>query len=565
MSPLATLLWAKARISRHTLASVRHESKLKVAFVFVSTVLLWVGIFELARFGFGLLEVFGAELLGAGRLSLSDLVMSRLLSVFALVLFVMLIFSNLLIAFQTFFRAKEMAFLVQSPISTTDLFLGRFYECVTFSSWASAFLGSPVLLAYGLESGASPLFYLSLIPFYLPYVAIPAALGTLATLLLVRIFGRLRRGPWTFFGAAALVGLFFYFRRSIRIPDLSSSADLHALVEALGSTQSAFLPSHWAASGVLAAAGGNFSEALFQLALLLANALLLVYLGTRVAERFFHTAWTGLQGGGDGPEPDRSRGLLGPKLERALRFLGEPDRSLVIKDLRLFWRDSAQWSQFVIFFGVMALYLANLRGPGANQGLWSGWGTLLNLGASMLVLASLTTRFVFPLISLEGKRFWILGLAPVSRRRIVWQKFWLSVTTTSVFTLTVALLSATQLELDGLAFALSLGGVAATTVALSGLAVGLGSLYPNFQEDHPARVVSGMGGTLNFLLSMIYVLLVLAAQAVVLLWDRLGESFGDKSFPWVVAGASAWILGLTLLTCGLPMRLGIRHLERTEI
>jgi ABC-2 type transport system permease protein len=36
---------------------------------------------------------------------------------------------------------------------------------------------------------------------------------------------------------------------------------------------------------------------------------------------------------------------------------------------------------------------------------------LLNLGAAMLILASLTTRFIYPLIILEGRRFWILGLS----------------------------------------------------------------------------------------------------------------------------------------------------------
>ena len=116
-------------------------------------------------------------------------------------------------------------------------------------------------------------------------------------------------------------------------------------------------------------------------------------------------------------------------------------RSLVAKDLRLFWRDPAQWSQFLLFFGIMALYLANLRGARsfAGQEGWRAWGTLLNLGASMLILASLTTRFIYPLISLEGRRFWILGLSPVTLRHIMWQKFWLSVGSVKGFALYLGL------------------------------------------------------------------------------------------------------------------------------
>lgn len=32
-----------------------------------------------------------------------------------------------------------------------------------------------------------------------------------------------------------------------------------------------------------------------------------------------------------------------------------------MKDIKLFWRDPTQWSQFVIFFGIMAIYIANIR------------------------------------------------------------------------------------------------------------------------------------------------------------------------------------------------------------
>jgi len=565
LNPLWALIWARLRIARNNLGGLRRESRLKVAFVALGTVLLWLGIYQFSRLGFGLFEVFGSELLGAGQLRLGDLIMARLLAVFALTLFVLLTFSNMVVAYQTFYRAREVAYLVQSPVPTKSLFLGRFFECLSMSSWASAFLGSPVLLAYGLESGAPPVFYLSLVLFFLPFVTIPAALGTMITMLLVRLLAGRRRGPWFVFGGFSAVALFIYFRRKLALPDLASSTDMQALVDAMGRIQSPFLPSFWVSRGILSAAVGDLGESFFYLLLLIANALLLVWLATLLAEKVFYDGWTELLFGEEAARPaSPGQGVLG-RLEGLLAFLGEPTRSLVVKDIRLFWRDPAQWGQFVLFFGIMALYVANLRPPMAARGMWGAWGTLLNFGASMLVLASLTTRFVFPLISLEGRRFWILGLAPLTRRRLVWQKFWLSVVTTAVFTVGLALLSALRLRLDATAFILSLAGVAATTIALSGLAVGLGSLYPNFQEDNPARVVSGMGGTLNFILSLVYIVLVLTAQAVVLLWARFEPYVGSQAFSWVVSGVSLWILLLTVLTCLLPMRLGLRHLESAEL
>ena len=40
---------------------------------------------------------------------------------------------------------------------------------------------------------------------------------------------------------------------------------------------------------------------------------------------------------------------------------------------------------------------------------------------------------------------------------------------------------------------------------LSAIAVGLGARYPNLKEDNPAKIVAGFGGTLNLIVSMLYI------------------------------------------------------------
>jgi len=566
VSPLGALLWAKRRIARHTLASVRHESKLKVVVVSSFAAALWLGIFFGARWGFGLFETFGAELLGEGRLSLGDLVTARLLAIFALALWVMLIFSNVLIAYSTLYRSREVPYLVQSPISTSSFFLGRFAECVSFSSWASAYLGSALLLAYGLETEAPWGYYAALPAFYLPFVILPAAMGAILAILGVRLLVRLERRHVMVAGIVLGGVVFGTFRERLRMPDLSDAGSLQALVEILGRAQSPFLPSSWLAQGVLAAATGEIGEALFQLLLLGANALLATWVAVEVANGFFYRGWADLAGAAEGRPRGGVRGIWA-WLDRLLAPLPAPLRVLVSKDVKLFWRDPAQWSQFVLFFGVMGLYVANLSGAreAAAQPIWRGWVGLLNTGAAMLILATLTTRFVYPLVSLEGQRLWILGLAPISLRGVVWQKFWLSAATTAVFSVGLALFSARALGLGAAEFWISVVAVAAATLALSGLSVGLGSLYPNFDEDNPARIVSGLGGTLNFVLSLVYVIAVVAAEAVIFHWPRLEPHLPAGSFAWAVSAVLGWIVLLTLLAWLLPMALGLRHLERIEI
>ncbi|MEM6455985.1 MAG: hypothetical protein AAF772_12900, partial [Acidobacteriota bacterium] len=300
--PLIALLRAKSQMARHWVVSVRAQSRLKVAVVSVFTVALWLALFGGARLGLGLFEVFAADLLPGGELRLADLILGRLLSVFALTLLVLLALSNVLVAFATLYRAHDMPRLVLSPIPPMQLYLGRLAECAMASSWASAYLGSPLLLAYGLERGAPPMFYVALVLFFVPFVLLPAAFGATVAIVLVRLIAprrdALRPSRLLLVGLALAVLFFGFLRPRLAAPDLTQTATLQAIVQAMAPTQSPLLPSQWLADGVLRAAAGDGAGALFLWLLLMANALAAVTLATLVAERWLLPSWSMLWGGG---------------------------------------------------------------------------------------------------------------------------------------------------------------------------------------------------------------------------------------------------------------------------
>lgn len=567
--PLSAMLWAKLQMARHAVESVRRESKLKVAVVSIAAMLLWGSAFAAFLAGFDWLRNFDVSG-GADVVSIGDTLMLRLLSVFALALFFMLVFSNLLIVYSTAYRSRELPFLLQAPMTCGQLFLGRFVECVIFSSWASAYLGSPLILAYGITTGAPWPFYLSAIAFYVPFVTVPAALSGMVTILMVRVFPFLPRGSLIAAAAALLAGLFFYFRGAVDVEaftddTLFPATKIQAIINATSATQSPWMPSYWASQGLLLASWGRYARSAFYFLLLASNALMLTFLAATLADRFFYRGWSNVFGRERSRQLPGDRGLLN-WIERALRWIPRPFHPLVVKDLKLFWRDPTQWTQFMVFFGIMAVYIATLR-PQNEPGFehYRSWIAAMNIGASTLILATLTSRFIYPMISLEGRRFWILGLAPITFRQIVMQKFWLSVVVCSFFTVSLVVLSCVRLQVALIPFLLALYSIVVTNFGLSGLAVGLGSLYPNFNEDNPARIVSGMGGTLNFLLSMGYIALVVAAQTVVLQWQAFEPGRLDSLFWWALGGV---LVGITLLSAActiVPLRLGLRNLSDIEI
>src|SRR5262249_17219413 len=122
--------------------------------------------------------------------------------------------------------------------------------------------------------------------------------------------------------------------------------------------------------------------------------------------------------------------------------------------------------------------------------------------------------FVFPQFSLEGKRLWIVGMAPVGLRQVLLQKFWLSAAGSMFITLSLMWLTCWMLKLSMSLTILFTITVVLMSLALSGLAVGLGAMYPNFKDDNPSKVVSGFGGTFCLLLSLGYISIVIVCEAL---------------------------------------------------
>jgi ABC-2 type transport system permease protein len=247
---------------------------------------------------------------------------------------------------------------------------------------------------------------------------------------------------------------------------------------------------------------------------------------------------------------------------------------LILKDLRTFRRDPTQWSQFLIFFGLLAFYFINIRrlGYDVQSPYFRNLLSFLNLAVTALILSTFTSRFIFPMLSLEGRNLWLLGLFPVRRSSIIWGKFAFAAGISLVATEILILLSGLMLKVGPVMLILQAAIVAVLCFGLSAISVGLGARLPNLREDDPSKIAAGFGGTLNLLVSLAFIALVIAPPAILshLYFAGIGSEvammFGGShevlyrrlllavSFSLVV-GAVATIV---------PMRIGIRAFERME-
>jgi ABC-2 type transport system permease protein len=102
--------------------------------------------------------------------------------------------------------------------------------------------------------------------------------------------------------------------------------------------------------------------------------------------------------------------------------------------------------------------------------------------------------------------------------------------------------------------------VTVMTFTLTGLAAGLGALYPNFKEDNPSKIVSGFGGTFCLVLSFLYIVGSVVLLALATPWTR-------ASAP-PPAQVLACLGGFAALSVGLgwvPLQLGLRRVRTFEL
>ena len=487
---------------------------------------------------------------------------SKLIGVLFFSLLILVILSTVIVAYTTLFLAKETFFFFQHPLHPRATFSVKATEAILFSSWATLFLCYPVLVSFGLLRDASWIYYVEALGILISFLLFAGLTGTSIAIAIAPIVRHLQTRQIVAFGVMLLAALGWVFLRSFRFWDMDGDNNLLILdrfASQVPFLQSPYFPGSWASTAVLAAASENHREVVFHGGVLLANTLFFLPFLSLYAARSYGRQWILSRT----RAPDRQRDLERAS-EKSARLAGSPLRALVGKDMLVFLRDPAQLSQSILFVLLMVIYsLSLLRMPEYfTQNSFRFVIFFANLGAVCALLSSFTSRFLFPLISLEGRAFWIVGLAPVPRVYLLYQKAIFGLSLTLLLGVVTALVSNLAL---GYPVDLVLGAVYTIVLAgtcLTSLAIGLGAAYPNFLEDNPARIAVGLGGTLNFFASALSVAVLVGIEASPYLVQGITQRTAP-SLKWVFLAHSAAFV-FTLSLSAFCLHLGRRSLTRSE-
>jgi len=520
------------------------------------------GAFWLASFliAFRLVRYFrSAEDIGT-------LLAGKLLSMILLSFGSILLLSNIIAALSNFFLAKDLDQLAAAPISPWALYGARLAETALHSSWMVALLLVPIIAAYGAAFDAGIGFAFVAVGAVIPYLLFPAAAGSALTLLLVNVFpARRTRDLLSVITALAIAGLIILFRaaRPEQLVRPEGFENFMQFVASLDTPTSPWLPSEWLSEALMRWID---REAVWQpLMRLWGAAGFLMVVGGLLHARGWSRGFSQAQEGAS-----RRAGVSArrPLLDRCFFMLGPTRRELVLKELKVFARDSTQWSQLIMLGVLVVVYVANVRYLPLNG---SGMTTLLrnvipflNLALAGFVLASIAARFVFPSVSLEGRTWWLLRSSPLSMRDVLWAKYWVGAL--PLFVLALILVGVTNAMLGVLPFVqiVSLSAIAALVFPLTALALAYGTFYPQFDSENAAQIPTSFGGLL-FMMSGIALIGVVAyltgrPAARYVVADHFGWATDPTRMvlPFVVA------LAVCVACTVMPLIMAQRRLERVE-
>src|SRR3954470_4475449 len=490
----------------------------------------------------------------------------KLLGMILIGFFSILLLSDVITALSSFFLARDLDLLVGAPVDWLKLYAAKLLETGVNSSWMVVLLAVPMFAAFGSAYHGGWLFPLLVIGVFVPFLVVPAVIGSALTLILVNVFpARRTRDILSVIAVLAAGGVVLLFR-IVRPERLARPEGFRSLVEfvtVLRTPTSPFLPSEWVQRAVLGWL--NYRPDWMAVYLLWSTAAAAFVLGALLHRRLYSIGFTKAQ---ESAQRFVRAGIMRQVGQRLLSPLGILKRELVLKELRLFFRDTTQWSQLILLAVLVVVYVFNikylpLRGEGITFFLVNVI-PFLNLVLAGFVLASIAARFIFPSVSLEGRTLWLLRSSPMPVNQLLWAKFWVGTLPLLILALAIVGITDYLLQVTEFMMIVSVLTMTVLTMAIAGMALGFGTLFPQFDTENAAQIPTSFGGLL-FMMASIGLI-----AGVIILEARPVYSYLSARFYGTQADATEMVIGfgLAALLCVaatiIPIGIAKRRLEAVE-
>lgn len=463
---------------------------------------------------------------------IGPLIIKRLIAFGLFALFIIVAGSHVLTAYASLFKAQELPKLFSSPYSLQRLYRIQCIETLLHGGWVLAMFCLPLIIAYGLELPATIWFYPIVLAGLAGFFAIAGCLGILLMLIIARwIISRpVRMTVSTVLFLGGFIGIFFYLALASKI--FTRGVTATKLGEALANMRLStlpYLPSHWMAELMVSAQIQDGWRVGLFLLLLTSTALLLWNVVTELGNRWYAEAWLWTQERVGtkqllwGGRPFKTKTLW------LIRLLPSRISGLVYKEVVLFIRDFSQWGQLVLILALTLFYIIQTQNvmsgeTATRMKIMLACFNVLLLG---FIQATLSLRYTYPSISLEGKAFWVVASAENGVERTFFTKYYLHTFCLLAIGLGLGTVLNRIVSVDATLNLISLTVLFLFSFGFTSWSLGLGAIFNKFEATNIADVSSDTGTLVAMILTILYLGLSLSFLAAFALLYTPGSTFSD--------------------------------------
>lgn len=519
-------------------------------------------------FGLGLLIVlyFGSLKVVGYFHSQSELGVILSLKIFQMawmIIFFMLIFSSMVSGVSALFLSNDNDIFFSSPAPPDQLFFMRYLTTTLFTSWMLVIFCLPVFGAYGVIFTCGLLYWPLLLITVLSATLTASGIGLGCTIALVNLFPA-RRTKDIILYLSMLFGILLYLViRLIRPEELADPERFPDFIEylsAISTPAAPLLPPAWASNLLTGYLQDGRTDWLV-LGVLLLTPLVCYFVAEWAMIKWFFPGFSKAQ-----------ESFGGSLTFGAPRYRPSPLLWFFRKELKMFLRDSAEWSQLFLVGALIVVYLYNFkvlpldRSPMPTKFI-SNLISYANIGLTGFMVASLSARFVFPSIGTEGVGFDAIQSSPISITRYMAYKYLFYVIPFTLLALILLIVSNHMLHITGPMQWISLITGLIITWSIVAMALGFGAAYADFKAENRASILGGFGA-IFFLFSALSFELIIISLGIIPSYRII------RTFLWtprlmpsdmILSGAILLIMLIfSVMVSWLCLRKGIHKLSHPE-
>jgi ABC-2 type transport system permease protein len=431
--------------------------------------------------------------------------------------FIGILFTSFGVLLQALYLAGDMDFLLSAPIPIRAVFVAKMLQAILPNFGLICLFALPVLFGYGASSHYNFLYYLTVVLLLSALALAAAGISSLLVMMVVRVFPARR--------VAEILGLLggiisLLCSQSGQIANWSefSPNQTQEALTLLTRLNTPWSPLAWAGRGLVWTGESNWLAGLGITAATLTVCSLIFGVALLTAEKLYFSGWASLHTIRHKKKPSKRSWSL-PIMTTGTRRLQQRAPSaiseIVQKDFLMLRRDVRNMSQLVtpLILGVV-YFIMLLRGgndlpateaaPAWLTEVFNSIRLYSNVGLALFVGWMLLSRLAGSGFSQEGKHYWLLKTAPVSREQLIASKFLVAfLPVTALCWIFLSLTFFIQRPDVGVML-YSLPVIALVVAGNAGINLSFGIVGANMNWEDPRHMQRGVSSCFGALATIIY-------------------------------------------------------------